>query len=216
MRSYGQYCALAKALDIVGDRWTLLITRELLLQPCRYSDLRDGLPGIPTNLLAARLRLLEEEGVVARDDQGLYLLSPWGRHLAAPMHTLARWGAPLMGEMDDSETFRSDWFAFPVDFMFGGFDPDLPPFVVEIRSGDSPVTLEAARGEVQFRPGPAPAPDLVLTGPPQVIMGILAGILDKPGAEAQGASVLGDLGPLSRLRRPDWLSGPEASRKVDG
>ena len=69
MRSYGQYCSVAKALDVVGDRWTLLIVRELLLQgPCRYTDLRNGLPGIATNLLADRLSELESAGLVRREE----------------------------------------------------------------------------------------------------------------------------------------------------
>jgi DNA-binding HxlR family transcriptional regulator len=211
MRSYGQYCALAKALDIVGDRWTLLITRELLLRPCRYSDLQAGLPGIPTNLLAGRLRQLEEDGVVAVDEPGRYALTSWGEQLAEPLHALARWGSPLMDEMDDSETFRSEWLDFPVAFIFGGTKPDRPPLVVELRAGDSPVTMESARGEVRFRPGAALSPDLVLTGPPPVVCGLLSGRLDKKQAEDLGASVLGDLRPLSLLRRSDWLSGPEAS-----
>ncbi len=69
MRSYHQYCGLAKALDVIGDRWTLLIVRELLLRErCRYTDLRNGLPGIATNLLADRLRELEEAGIVSREE----------------------------------------------------------------------------------------------------------------------------------------------------
>ena len=68
MRSYGQYCALARALDVVGDRWTLLVVRELLARDCRYSDLREGLPGIATNLLADRLRHLEAAGLVESYD----------------------------------------------------------------------------------------------------------------------------------------------------
>ena len=213
MRSYGQYCSLAKALDVVGDRWTLLIARELLLRPCRYSDLQAGLPGIPTNLLAARLRQLEEDGVVVVDERNHYALTPWGEQLAEPLHALSRWGAPLMDEMEDSEIFRSEWLDFPVAFIFGGTNPDRPPLVVEIRAGDDPVTMQSAGGEVQFRPGPAQSPDLVLTGPPPVVVGLLSGRLDQKQAEALGASVLGDLHPLSLLRRPDWLSGPEASER---
>ena len=64
MRSYDQFCALARALDVVGDRWTLLIVRELFARDCRYSDVRDALPGITTNLLADRLRQLQEAGVI--------------------------------------------------------------------------------------------------------------------------------------------------------
>jgi DNA-binding HxlR family transcriptional regulator len=213
MRSYGQYCALAKALDVVGDRWTMLIARELLFRPCRYSDLQAGLPGIPTNLLVDRLRQLEKDNVVARDEQGHYTLTSWGEQLAEPLQALARWGSPLMDEMEETETFRSEWLGFPVAIIFGGTKPDRPPLVVEIRADDSPVTMESAHGEVRFRPGSASSPDLVLTGPPAVVVGLLAGRLDKEQAEALGASVLGDLRPLARLRRSDWLSGPEASER---
>jgi DNA-binding HxlR family transcriptional regulator len=213
MRSYGQYCSLAKALDIVGDRWTLLIIRELLARPCRYSDLQTGLPGIPTNLLAGRLRQLEEDAVVVADERGGYALTAWGEQLAGPLHALARWGAPLMDEMEESDTFRSEWFDFPVEIIFGGTRPDRPPLVVELRGGDDPVTMESAGGEVRFRPGPAQSPDLVLTGPPPVVLGLLSGRLDQKQAEELGASVLGDLAPLSLLRRSDWLSGPEVAER---
>ena len=79
MRSCDQYCAVARALDVVGDRWTLLIVRELLLRPCRYRELQEGLPGVATNLLADRLRHLEESGVVTRDEQGRYEVTAEGK-----------------------------------------------------------------------------------------------------------------------------------------
>jgi DNA-binding HxlR family transcriptional regulator len=214
MRSYGQYCALAKALDIVGDRWTMLIARELLFRPSRYSELQTGLPGIPSNLLVDRLRQLEKDNVVARDEGGRYRLTPWGEQLAEPLQMLARWGAPLMDEMEETDTFRSEWLGFPIGFMFGGTKPDRPPLVVEIRAGDeAAVTMESARGDVQFRQGPASSPDLVLTGSPSVILGLLSGRLDQAHAEALGGSVLGDLRPLARLHSSDWLSGPEVSER---
>ena len=69
MRSYDEYCSIAKSLDVIGDRWTLLIVRELALRgACRYTDLRNGLPGIASNLLAERLRELDHAGVIARED----------------------------------------------------------------------------------------------------------------------------------------------------
>ena len=72
MRSYGQYCSIAKALDVVGDRWTLLIIRELMIRgACRYTDLKNGLPGIATNLLADRIRELESAGLIRREDARL-------------------------------------------------------------------------------------------------------------------------------------------------
>src|SRR5690242_21611800 len=88
MRSYGEYCSLAKALDVVGERWTLLIVRELALRgACRYTDLRNGLPGIASNLLAHRLRELEKAGVITREDAPppiattLFRLTPRGEQL---------------------------------------------------------------------------------------------------------------------------------------
>src|SRR3954454_16334730 len=114
MRSYGQYCALARALDLVGDRWTLLIARELYLRgPSRYTDLRNGLPGIATNLLADRLRALERAGVIAREDApppvatALFQLTPRGEQLRPVLEGLIRWGIPLMAEQNPGDAVRS-------------------------------------------------------------------------------------------------------------
>src|ERR1022692_5071124 len=104
MRSYGQYCGLAKALDIIGDRWTLLIVRELLIRPCRYTDLRQGLPGIATNLLADRLRELEEAGILTREEAAppvattLFRLTKRGKELEPALLLLDTWGAPLLAK----------------------------------------------------------------------------------------------------------------------
>src|SRR3954463_12938604 len=96
-RSYGQYCGLAKALAVVGERWTLLVVRNLLLGPLRYSELLRGLPGITTNLLAKRLREMEQagrrEGVRAAGAGGhLYRLSVVGAALEPAVHALGSWG----------------------------------------------------------------------------------------------------------------------------
>src|SRR5947199_9504676 len=103
MRSYGQYCSVAKALDVVGDRWSLLTVRELLLQgPCRYTDLRNGLPGIATNLLAERLRELEQAGVIESElarppvATTLFSLTKRGADLEPVLFQMGRWGAPLL------------------------------------------------------------------------------------------------------------------------
>src|SRR5436309_7646331 len=121
MRSYNQFCAVAKSLDIVGERWTLLIVRELLLRgPSRYTDLRNGLPGIATNLLADRLQELEKAGVVAREDAPppvattLFSLTDRGRELASVVYELGRWGLPLMGTQGPDDVFESHWLTMPV------------------------------------------------------------------------------------------------------
>ena len=211
MRSYDQYCAVARALDIVGDRWTLLIVRELLLRPCRYGELQDGLPGVATNLLAERLRNLEESGVVTRDEQGRYALTAWGKGLATPVRELVRWAAPLMNEKQSGDSFRSRWLEIPLDLMFGGSDPNRPDLEVEVRAGgEEAVTLVSRSGEVRSHSGPANTPDVVVSGPAGTIIGLMAGRLDENAAVEEGVSILGDFGQVTRLRQPDWLSEPSA------
>ncbi|HEX3460585.1 MAG TPA: helix-turn-helix domain-containing protein [Acidimicrobiales bacterium] len=211
MRSYDQYCAVARALDIVGDRWTLLIVRELLLRPCRYGELQDGLPGVATNLLAERLRHLEESGVVVRDEQGRYELTPWGKGLATPMRELVRWAVPLMNEKRTGDSFRARWLEIPFDLVFGGFDPSRPDLEVEVRAGgEEAVTLVSRGGEVRSHAGPANSPDVVVSGPADTIIGLLAGRLDREAAVEEGVSILGDFGQVTRLRQPDWLGQPSS------
>src|SRR5215470_14053440 len=103
MRSYGEYCSIAKALDVVGDRWTLLIIRELLIRGgCRYTDLKDGLPGIASNLLADRIRELEEAGLVRREEAlppvatTLFHLTDSGAELLPVLDAIGRWGVRFM------------------------------------------------------------------------------------------------------------------------
>src|SRR3989337_2325555 len=107
-KTYGQYCGLAKALDHIGDRWTLLVIRELLLGPRRYSVIREALPGIATNLLADRLRDLERDGLVSRTD-GTYELTEVGRGLEPAIYDLVQWGGLWMHSRPRSDTFRPEW-----------------------------------------------------------------------------------------------------------
>ena len=97
-RTYRQYCGLARALDLVGEGWTMLIVRNLLLGPLRYSALLNGLPGITTNLLAKRLREMEDAGLIERvrvssgGDASTYRLTPSGAGLEPAVHALGSWG----------------------------------------------------------------------------------------------------------------------------
>jgi len=101
-RRYGQFCPLAKALDVLGERWTLLVVRELLAGPKRYTDLRAGLPGLATDLLAARLRELQQAGVIGRrvvpppTPATVYELTERGLALRPVIRELSRWGRPLL------------------------------------------------------------------------------------------------------------------------
>lgn len=121
-RNYGQYCGLATALDVIGERWTLLIVRELLLGPRRYGDLLSGLPGIGTNLLAERLKMLGEHGLVRKvsssnpKDKG-YELTELGWELRGPVLDLASWGLRFLGAPTDDQEVRPSWGFLAVQAM---------------------------------------------------------------------------------------------------
>jgi DNA-binding HxlR family transcriptional regulator/putative sterol carrier protein len=114
-RSYAQLCGIATALDVVGDRWALLVVRDLLLGPMRFGELADGLPGIGTNTLAERLKQLEAAGVISRQplpmpDRGVaYQLTEYGRELGPILMALGRWGAKSMARLPADVASRSRW-----------------------------------------------------------------------------------------------------------
>jgi DNA-binding HxlR family transcriptional regulator len=207
MRSYKQYCAIAKALDVIGDRWNLLIVRELLLQgACRYTDLHNGLPGIATNLLAERLRELEREGIITREEAPppiattLFRLTPRGQELETTLFELGRWGAPLMTEPDEQDAYRGHWLAFPISLLVSDRTPDQPPVTIELRTDEDAITVETRGGRVHAHPGAAEKPDLILTGPPQVLIGVLTGELSLTTARARGLQTQGNAKILARFR----------------
>jgi DNA-binding HxlR family transcriptional regulator len=207
MRSYGQYCGLAKALDVVGDRWSLLIVRELLtLGASRYTDLRHGLPGIATNLLADRLRELEQAGIVKREEAPppvattLFRLTPRGEALEPVLEALGRWAGPLMGTLGTSDAYRSHWLALPVRLYLTDRQPNRRPVTIQVQSGDQPMVVETVGGRVRARSGTATKPDAVLTGTPDLVMGVLAGRLGLPAARARGLSFQGDYEAVRRLQ----------------
>ena len=207
MRSYGQYCSIAKALDVVGDRWTFLIIRELLIRgACRYTDLKNGLPGIATNLLSDRIRDLESAGLIRREDAPppvattLYHLTETGAQLQPVLDALGEWGIRYMTEGPAvGDEFRGHWFAFPVSFFLHDRDPDGPPVSLELRAAGSPVVIEVSGGSVAMRLGTAPAPDLVVEGEPQLILALLSGHVGAAEVADRGLRLSGDAGVLRRL-----------------
>ncbi|WP_223622731.1 helix-turn-helix domain-containing protein [Microbacterium sp. EST19A] len=110
-RSYGQYCGVTTAVELIGERWALLIVRDLLVGPRRYTDLKQGLPRIPTNILSTRLKELQEGGVVRRVPllRGLaYELTPYGQALEPIMLELGRWGFQTMGDPEEGDVVTPD------------------------------------------------------------------------------------------------------------
>jgi len=206
MRSYGQYCGLARALDLVGERWTLLIVRELLMGPRRYTDLHKGLPGIATNLLATRLADMEEAGLLAREEAPppvatpLYRLTPRGEELRPVIEALGRWARPLMARGIKGDAFRAEWLTLPAQLYLTDRDPNRAPTVIEVRAGDRPVVVEARGGAVRTRMGPAEDPDAVITARPDVALALLLGRIDLPTARARGLELEGNQRALRRFK----------------
>jgi len=207
VRSYSEYCSVAKALDVVGDRWTLLIIRELLTQgACRYTDLKRGLPGIATNLLSDRLRELESAGLVSREDAPppvattLFRLTDAGAQLETAVRALGEWGIRYMAGPAEGDEFRSHWFSFPVSLFLHDRMPDGPSLAIELRTADRPAVIEASGGSVSTRLGTVSAPDLVLEGQPQVILGLISAALTPSQAEDLGLRIEGDVSVLRRLQ----------------
>lgn len=183
-RTYGQYCGLAKALDLVGERWALLVVRELLLGPKRFTDLLDGLPGVSTNVLATRLRQLERAGVVERTRlpppaaSSVYELTAYGRGLEPAVAALGRWGAASLGPRESAQVLRSHWLALALKAFF---HPEAAVGLsreYEVRLAEGAFRLALSDGSLQVVPGPGEAPELVLEADDDTLVGVLAGQLD--------------------------------------
>jgi DNA-binding HxlR family transcriptional regulator len=205
VRSYDQFCALARALDVVGDRWTLLIIRELFARDSRYSDLRDALPRIATNLLAERLRQLQEAGVIEAYDAPppvratVYRLTARGRDLRPAMRALVAWGLPLMATGQGADAFRTPWLVMAVRIVFDGVDvADLAPLTVLVEVGDEPATIEVSRGGLGMElGGPASEAQVEVAGEPDEVFEFLTGTSD---ARTAGVGVRGRPEAVRRLR----------------
>jgi DNA-binding HxlR family transcriptional regulator len=191
MRSYGQYCGLARSLEVVGDRWNLLIVRQLLIAPARYRDLIDGLPGIATNLLADRLRDLEASGVVERRLAGSgsvveYALTPWGAELRQPIESLIRWSTPLMVRGRDGDSFRPEWLALAVPALLDSRAKVRASATVGLEIGGRLFELRATRRGFQVGPHDGRDLDATVRADPACVLGLAAGALTLSDARALG------------------------------
>lgn len=201
MKSYGQYCAMARGLDLVGDRWSLLIVRDLLDGPRRYGELREGLTGIATNLLGDRLRALVAAGVVDHRADGRYALTPWGEQLRDVLYALGRWATPLMARRPGDDRFRARWLRHLVAMHLDDVDDRRTDGVIELRSGDDdPVTVVVAGGRVLTASGTVDqVPDVVVAGPPDGVGALVLGLLSLDQAATRGVDVDGDPAVLTGL-----------------
>jgi DNA-binding HxlR family transcriptional regulator len=207
MRSYAQYCAIAKALDVIGDRWTLLILRELMIASAsRFTDIRNGLPGIASNLLTERLRELESAGLVRRElapppvAAPLYALTAKGREVAPVIDALGSFGARLLHSPGKNDVFQSHWLCVPLGLELTDRAPKQPAVTVEVRTGNEPIVLQTHRGVVRACPGVANDADATVSGAPAVVMKFLLGHTNLPTARRQGLRIAGDARAVMRLR----------------
>jgi DNA-binding HxlR family transcriptional regulator len=171
-RGYGQYCGLARALELVGERWALLIIRDLLVGPRRFSDLRKGLPKIPTNVLSDRLKELEHDGIVQRRilprpaSATVYELTPYGQQIEDAVMRLGMWGAHSLGEPGPQEIITSDSMTIALRSTFVPAAAKNEHLTFELRMGPVNLTAVVNHGILQVAEGPAAEPDLVVeTGP---------------------------------------------------
>ncbi len=174
-KRYEQYCPMAHALDLVGDRWTLLVIRDLMHGPKRYTDLVDRLPGIGTNILAARLRDLEAHGILVRRTlpppaaSKVYELTDYGRELRPALRELALWGARSLGPPTVEGDLFDGWLANAMDVVIAHL---APAGRFEFRAGDEVASL--VDGEVVN--GPIEDADVRVEGDPD---GIYALFVDR-------------------------------------
>jgi len=204
MRTYGDRCGIARALDAVGDRWALLVVRELLLGPKRFTDLRTGLPRVSPDVLAQRLRELEAAGVLRRDSlpppaaSQVYELTERGRELKPVILELGRWGS---GEPSNDGPLGPDAAVIALMTMFRG---DLEG-TFELRLDGHAFSLSAADGRLDAMRGPATDPDAVIEGMP----GTLASVLWH-GADPRQLAVKGDARRFLRAFTPPARRGDSA------
>lgn len=206
-RSYDQYCGLAGALDLLGERWTLLIVRELMSGPKRYTDLADGLPGIGTSLLAGRLAKLERSGVIERRvlpppaASTVYELAPAGHELGAALGPLITWGLRhAVPETPGDRRVSATWSAVPFTHsadpaMLAGIEATY-----ELRIGETSALLRVHEGRAEVLPEGSVAPDAVISMDAATMAALGAGRRTIGEATADGAITIdGDLRAAAAL-----------------
>lgn len=218
-RGYRQYCATAQALDLVGERWTLLIVRELVVGPRRFSDLLEALTGIGPNLLSQRLKALEAAGVIARDvlpppgASRVYHLTPLGRELEPVVFALARFGLRLLGPPQEGDVFR------PASLLLAlrvTFDADAAPGLAatyELRVDGDTLWVRVADGAVETGAGHAPAgseePVVRMETDGATLLEIAGGVCSPRDARAEGrVTVRGRTADYDRFFRLFTLPAP--------
>lgn len=218
-RGYGQFCGLARAVELVGERWALLIVRDLLVGPKRYTDLRQGLPRIPTNILSSRLKELEQTGVVQRtvlprpSGSVVYELTEYGAGLQDAVLALGRWGARSLGDPRPDEVVTADSLIMALRTTFQPRAAVGQRIGYELRAGDAVLHAQVDDGTVRVGEGPLPDADLVIEAGP-VLRALMDREIEPAEAIANGSvRVIGEerlLGTFVELFRIEAPAEPAA------
>jgi DNA-binding HxlR family transcriptional regulator len=207
-RTYDQHCGLAHALDLLGERWSLLIVRELLAGPRRYTDLSEGLISIPTNVLASRLREMESGGLIHKrrlpppaSSVVVYELTSDGESLTGVITELARWGMRTLPPIQ-GRPFRAHWLVLALQ---ASFDPTAAEGVRESYEftveGDDVVSFDVTDGAGQARMGAARDAAVRIRADADTLAGLMSGEIEGAEALRRGALVEGSAAAITRLRR---------------
>ena len=217
-RSYADGCAFAQGLDLVGERWALLVMRELMFGPRRFTDLKESLPGIATNVLSQRLAGLEAAGILRQVDlprparARAYALTPWGLAFREPLRVIGAWAA-----RSPHLRFDHPLSAAAAMLSLGSmFDPDRAGdlrVALDLRLPDGDFAVRVAEARLSVEPGRNPAPDAVVTGDQNALLPVLYAGKPVEAAVADGSlGVEGDADALMRLaaafRSPEPMTTP--------
>lgn len=205
-RSYDQYCPLARALDVVGDRWAMLVIRELFFSPKRFTDLEVRLEGIAPNLLSRRLKELEAAGLITRRRldppaaSTVYELTEKARGLETAMLEFAKWGVQFLGTFEGDQAFSLEWLIPAMEEMADRSAGVGVWEVYEFRIDDSAFWVKVADGDLTMRAGRSPEPaDLLVETDIETFMGIGFGTIEPEDAVLSGrAHVAGDMTKAER------------------
>jgi DNA-binding HxlR family transcriptional regulator len=205
-RSYGQRCAVARALDYVGERWTLLLVRELMVGPKRFKDLLEGLPGIGTNLLTDRLKDLEQGGIVSRRvlpppaGSTVYELTTRGEGLEPVVFALGRWGHQFLSHRVPGEISRPGWFMVALRGTFRSDKAANARLQYELRIDGQVFQMVISDGKLRVGQGGPPDPNMTLTTDLGTLIGLVSGALSPNDALRTGdVSVEGQPDELRRF-----------------
>jgi DNA-binding HxlR family transcriptional regulator/putative sterol carrier protein len=220
-RSYNQFCALAYALDAVGERWTLLIIRELLTGPRRFKDLAEGLPGISTNLLSERLKSLEQQGILCRRvlpppaGSTVYDLTAKGMALEKAVLELGRWGSRLLPDsLEGPEMPSIGATALAIKAFFHPQQAQGVDETYELHLDDEVIQVQITGGQLHVTQGQALKADVVLYTRMPVFMDLFCGQITPEQAISAGLiRIEGDPSALSRFLSLSGVPGPHLSYK---